>query len=769
MKKRLAQQSFGGSSSVPPSKKSKYGAEQQPATNEHGLEFVKERKLEALQSTFKQKQIEIRTLRVEAAKEKLESNNAQASLSAFSRQWDVLNHDLSTMAERLGIDKAKAAKPVVNSILKDYFKAGVENSEAHTTNFSSKLHYIVKLLGLPDDDDDDEDDDMDGSSSSKKKKGKKKNGGKDEEEFEKIKQNAEISSRLISKQMDNVTQKKLATTRQLIENIMNTIEGKNNSKSISSNELILTLETKEKELITRLHALEDVNAKSALELKQLITKNEMEKDINQRLLWRIQRYINNGSDNSKNNTSSGSSSSSSSTTTITKTESNNNNNNNSEDQGELQNQLNQLKKEKNNELNLLKSNLDQIKKISDDRESQIETLTKSLVELKNVIRKLRSDSLGEKDELIQLRDSKNKYQNDLNKLSEELNLEKKAIANLRKDYDMKIRNFNEDLNNQATKDRDSAQKYTKYADELKIKLSEEQQKNKLLSSLEEQIQTQKQLLQGNEAAKARVEKLLTIVESKNKDEETKALYDELAEVEKAYGEQEELNGKLSEELTETKRTNLKLHSEKKKAEQKANIEKQKNDLLQHEVAVLKKKQIPLENRISDLDRSFKQSEQTNLDNQGKLAMVEKKNKELIAIHGDGDNSNNSTGGMQGEELRKENDSLTQSLRTKETENKRLLEKISILEKKNSTLKSENKSLVKQNGGGTKSAQTLATILKALHCTMDQSLPRNCVIRRCGHTFSEIKLMEAYNSRRRKCPECGIKFDMTDVIKFNAFI
>ena len=85
---------------------------------------------------------------------------------------------------------------------------------------------------------------------------------------------------------------------------------------------------------------------------------------------------------------------------------------------------------------------------------------------------------------------------------------------------------------------------------------------------------------------------------------------------------------MAPELTETKRTNLKLHSEKKKAEQKANIEKQKNDLLQHEVAVLKKKQIPLENRISDLDRSFKQSEQTNLDNQGKLAMVEKKNKEL---------------------------------------------------------------------------------------------------------------------------------------------
>ena len=41
---------------------------------------------------------------------------------------------------------------------------------------------------------------------------------------------------------------------------------------------------------------------------------------------------------------------------------------------------------------------------------------------------------------------------------------------------MKIRNFNEDLNNQATKDRDSAQKYTKYADELKIKLRKNNKK-----------------------------------------------------------------------------------------------------------------------------------------------------------------------------------------------------------------------------------------------------------------------------------------------------
>ena len=36
-----------------------------------GWNFVKERKLEALQSTFKQKNVEIRTLKLEAAKEKV--------------------------------------------------------------------------------------------------------------------------------------------------------------------------------------------------------------------------------------------------------------------------------------------------------------------------------------------------------------------------------------------------------------------------------------------------------------------------------------------------------------------------------------------------------------------------------------------------------------------------------------------------------------------------------------------------------------------------
>ena len=41
-------------------------------------------KTEALQSTFKQKNVEIRTLKLEAAKEKFESHNSQAALSAFS-------------------------------------------------------------------------------------------------------------------------------------------------------------------------------------------------------------------------------------------------------------------------------------------------------------------------------------------------------------------------------------------------------------------------------------------------------------------------------------------------------------------------------------------------------------------------------------------------------------------------------------------------------------------------------------------------------------
>ena len=153
-----------------------------------------------------------------------------------------------------------------------------------------------------------------------------------------------------------------------------------------------------------------------------------------------------------------------------------------------------------------------------------------------------------------------------------------------------------------------------------------------------------------------------------------------------------------------------------------------------------------------------------------MALIEKKNMELISIHGDESNSSNDRSESgRAKELLTENNDLTKKIQEMESKHNRLIEKNSILEKKTSTLKGENKSLVKQNGGATKSAETLATVLKALHCTMDQSLPRNCVIRRCGHTFSEIKLMEAYNSRRRKCPECGVKFDTSDVIKFNPFI
>ena len=94
MKKRLAQQVTGASvgSAPPTNKKSKYGAAQQEVPSEHGLEFVKERKLEALQSTFKQKNVEIRSLKIEAAKEKLESHKSQAALSALSRHWDLLDY-----------------------------------------------------------------------------------------------------------------------------------------------------------------------------------------------------------------------------------------------------------------------------------------------------------------------------------------------------------------------------------------------------------------------------------------------------------------------------------------------------------------------------------------------------------------------------------------------------------------------------------------------------------------------------------------------------
>ena len=61
---------------------------------------------------------------------------------------------------------------------------------------------------------------------------------------------------------------------------------------MASNTLVLKLQTKEKDLTSRLRALEDLAAKNSAEMKQLMAKYEMEKDINERLLWRIQRQEN---------------------------------------------------------------------------------------------------------------------------------------------------------------------------------------------------------------------------------------------------------------------------------------------------------------------------------------------------------------------------------------------------------------------------------------------------------------------------------------------
>ena len=87
---------------------------------------------------------------------------------------------------------------------------------------------------------------------------------------------------------------------------MANVEGKASEKNpqVASNTLVLKLQTKEKDLTSRLHALEDLAAKNSAEMKQLMAKYEMEKDINERLLWRIQRQENStssqGGDTAKN-------------------------------------------------------------------------------------------------------------------------------------------------------------------------------------------------------------------------------------------------------------------------------------------------------------------------------------------------------------------------------------------------------------------------------------------------------------------------------------
>ena len=131
---------------------------------------------------------------------------------------------------------------------------------------------------------------------------------------------------------------------------MSNVEGKVSEKNpqVASNTLVLKLQTKEKDLTTRLRALEDLAAKNSAEMKQLMAKYDTEKDINERLLWRIQRQENGTSSPSggtaKNEKNSTAAVSTDANTTSTK----------GKNSDELQNQLEQLMKEKNNELNLLR-------------------------------------------------------------------------------------------------------------------------------------------------------------------------------------------------------------------------------------------------------------------------------------------------------------------------------------------------------------------------------------------------------------------------------
>ena len=142
-------------------------------------------------------------------------------------------------------------------------------------------------------------------------------------------------------------------------------------------------------------------------------------------------------------------------------------------------------------------------------------------------------------------------------------------------------------------------------------------------------------------------------------------------------------------------------------------------MLSHEVAI-EQKQTPLENRLQSWNDRVLQKQ--HLETEAKLVLCEKRNMELQ--HGSGGNGNNGTN--KAKDLLSENNTLTQKIQDMEMERKRLKEKEILLEKKQAALRNENKSLVKQNGGTSKAADTLATLLKALHCSMDQSLPRNCV-------------------------------------------
>jgi chromosome segregation ATPase len=738
------------------------GGDPKRTKTEHDLEPVMAVKYEALRAAFKQKREEVFASQVACAQATAKAAQAEAAVSAMDRQVDAFLLDLETFNQQLGDSSANAER---TSMLDEVLTAGTNHVEADTTKFTTKVERISRLLGLGNtaDEDDEEEDERDTGL----------------EAARQIEVNSIVSARVISERVEAGVRVKLDALRSKFKTVLHAVEGKSVIATISRDKMLSEAQAEAKRLATRMHALEDQVTKSNVSLKMVTAQLEAEKDANDRLMWRVERYRNGGSvpgvvpSAAAEKISGGDAASSSSAGTkagsgegLAK-----------EAGHEVQLQLRQAQ----NELALTKTDLEHWKRVAEDRGKENKEKANDCVKLANVIRKYHAEPppravLELSTDYVQAVATAKTAQGQIDAAKErEKNMSKnydavmEQLMEYKKACSVQINSLREEWQSQVNRERDSAQKYSKYADELKVKLHEEQLKSKSAKDLENRLHDALQTLETQRAGSKRLDNLTALVNSSDKDQETKALYNDLSEVEAAYEQQETLNTKLMGTLAAKDAEIQKLHKQRRSAEQAQKLELQKGELQAHQNANLLKHKAAMEGRLVELERRVKALDHANIEWEKKhRAAVESAATPGASGAGVGSEDSNSTTGHEKkiQELLSELGDMGKTLADQDAQKKRDQEKLNKLESKNASLKSENKRLAKGAAPVSDMEQQLTTVLQGMHCSLNQHLWKDCLIAKCGHAFARESIEAQLAKRNRNCPKCGLKFDRADLINFN---
>jgi hypothetical protein len=750
MKKRLAHQISGGSSSGQAPKLKRASTDPLSGAVALGSEQTLQKKLDAIKNTFKQKRVEAYGLRVEGAKQRVQAANAQAALSALDRQFDAFLSDLETFGRQAGVPGPEAGGER-SSLLKVVLAAGEEDVAADTTKYVRKVARVAQVLGLGGDDGDEDDEEED-------------EGDTGVEAARQIELNTLISSRMISERVGGEAAKKLERARAQFKALLVAVDGK--AHGLARDKVLAEAQAAAKRLQARMAALEDHVAASNFQLKAVTAERDEERDINARLMWRL--VGGKGGATAQAPSSDAAVAPSGGTPAGA--------GGGGGDNGELEHAL----KKAGNDIARLETDVENWKTQAEDRKKEIDEVRMENVKVLNEMRNLRSGPpskavLALSPDYVQALEVGKRAaaeveaaQREARDARAQLDLQAAALADYKKQCSASVHALRDEWQGQVSRERDSAQKYTKYADDLKAKLHEEQLKSKGAVALAKDLAAATALVENQRGDIKRLDRLVALLESAtDKEEETKQLYAELAEVEEAFGAQEAESAALAKQLAGKEERNRKLASEKRKVEQQVNLEKQKTDLSMHQVTQLKKRASNCDARIAQLDRDLKGYESRNRELEKRNDALEKVEaawaREKAAAGGEKAAVGAGGGGARVQGLLKELEDKTKEISKKKGQQKRLEEQVGKLERKNSKLKSQNSSLTKGRGP---SGEMFARISAAMHCSLNQDLWKDCLIKTCGHAFARASLEAQLAKRNRNCPKCGLKYDKLDLVAFN---